>query len=71
MDKELEIIFNLFIYEFMDCYYLGEKIEIDSEITYKTLLGLSQFKLLKDCFPVGERAWSSSLMGKFNYIIED
>jgi hypothetical protein len=56
MDKELEIIFNLFIYEFMDCYYLGEKIEIDSEITYKTLLGLSQFKLLKDCFPIGERA---------------
>lgn len=65
-----EVIFNLFIFEFIQDYCHGERV-IPSEIGYYDAITDNTFQLIKDCFPVGEIAWSNSLKGTFNYIIED
>ena len=49
-----ETIFNLFIIWFWKDYYYKSIPSFTDEYTYDFVTQLDSFKMLKDCFPIGE-----------------
>ena len=54
MNKDTELIFNLFIMKFNDDYYVELKTYPRDEFNYNLCLRHAEFKMLKDCFPENE-----------------
>jgi hypothetical protein len=55
MDKNTEIIFNLFLMKIRDEFFYWNHLYPDSLEAYENFLSTSGFKMLKDCFPENEK----------------
>jgi len=70
MDKNTEIIFNLFVMEFISGYYRDNPwvSHIRSAEEYKSLLEIDLIKVGLDCFPVNEYCYNGIYIKDYNYI---
>lgn len=66
MNEHEEMIFNLFLIEFMKDYPVVGFIA--NVFTYEKLIETGTFKMLKDCFPENE-VRHDGIMINFNYIV--